>query len=582
MENFLDISVIEVQEVEISNVIDPEGEYEVEVIDPMEYMFDNLMKKIDSNPANRGQAVALLQPAPPASGVCTLAASSASAGTVAALHPEAGSLHTPSSLESREHSIIRQVDETYLTENTVLVMRLKKDIDELKNKKIVEMEELLELKSKKEEARAELEAIKTDIAKHQTFFSSLKQFNDQTAAEEREREAAATSASVSAASPRVLLPPASDPSRIQIIQPRAASTSSTSTSAQPQLPDLVNHDGQPRPAVGAKTQSHPQPAQLVAASAGVSPVLAYKSSDSVQQRPVESCAQQQRQQQLHNRPQLHPHPHPLQHQQQQRQHNIPAMAQQLPQHLQHHQQQLHKQQQMHQQQQMQQQLHLQHHQQKQMQQHHQMLQQQKHLQQQQQQQQQMQQQRQKAATFSSPLGQYVPQAAPGPGLYRGPATLPLPVVSSGPSVVPLPGQSPVQTAALQTASVPAEVRRSSSGSLQEVIRSASGSGAQPQEVRRSSSGSLTSPDPSQGPPPVIIRPRAFCREVPPEPSAAKPRAAPQEVTAFMPRGAAMARPQEAAAPQPGPGAGLARRQAAVDPTSAAVRSILEADTLRAR
>ena len=88
MENFLDILVIEVQEVEISNVIDPEGEYEVEVIDPMEYMFDNLMKKIDSNPANRGQAVALLQPAPPASGVCTLAASSASAGTVAALHPE--------------------------------------------------------------------------------------------------------------------------------------------------------------------------------------------------------------------------------------------------------------------------------------------------------------------------------------------------------------------------------------------------------------------------------------------------------------------------------------------------------------
>ena len=191
-----------------------------------------------------------------------------------------GSLHTPSSLESREHSIIRQVDETYLTENTVLVMRLKKDIDELKNKKIVEMEELLELKSKKEEARAELEAIKTDIAKHQTFFSSLKQFNDQTAAEEREREAAATSASVSAASPRVLLPPASDPSRIQIIQPRAASIStSTSTSAQPQLPDLVNHDGQPRPAAGAKT--HPQPAQLVPASAGVSPVLAYKSSDSV-------------------------------------------------------------------------------------------------------------------------------------------------------------------------------------------------------------------------------------------------------------------------------------------------------------
>ena len=152
----------------------------------MEYMFDNLMKKIDSNPANRGQAAALLQPAPPASSVCTLATSSASAGTVA-LHPEAGSLHTPSTLESREHSIIRQVDETYLTENTVLVMRLKKDIDELKNKKIVEMEELLELKSKKEEARAELEAIKTDIAKHQTFFSSLKQFNDQTAADERER-----------------------------------------------------------------------------------------------------------------------------------------------------------------------------------------------------------------------------------------------------------------------------------------------------------------------------------------------------------------------------------------------------------
>ena len=111
-----------------------------------------------------------------------IATSSASAGRVA-LQPEAWSLHPPSTLESREHSIIRQVDETYLTENTVLVMRLKKDIDELKNKKIVEMEELLELKSKKEEARAELEAIKTDIAKHQTFLSSLKQFNDQTAAE---------------------------------------------------------------------------------------------------------------------------------------------------------------------------------------------------------------------------------------------------------------------------------------------------------------------------------------------------------------------------------------------------------------
>ena len=130
VENFLLVSVIEVQEVEISNVIDPEGEYEVEVIDPMEYMFDNLMKKIDSNPANRGQAVALLQPAPPASSVCTLATSAASAETVA-LHPEAGSLHPPSTLESREHSIIRQVDETYLTENTVLVMRLKKDIDKL-------------------------------------------------------------------------------------------------------------------------------------------------------------------------------------------------------------------------------------------------------------------------------------------------------------------------------------------------------------------------------------------------------------------------------------------------------------------
>ena len=82
-----------------------------------------------------------------------------------ALQPEAGSLHPPSPLESREHRIIRQVDETYLTENTVLVMRLKKDIDELKNKKILEMEELLELKSKKEEARAELEAIKSELEK---------------------------------------------------------------------------------------------------------------------------------------------------------------------------------------------------------------------------------------------------------------------------------------------------------------------------------------------------------------------------------------------------------------------------------
>ena len=544
--NLLNISVIEFQEVEISNV--PEGEYEVEVIDPMEHMFDNLMKKINSNPA--------------------LETSSASAKTVA-LQPEAGSLHTPSSLESREHSIIRQVDETYLTENTVLLMRLKKDIyklkkvidelktkkiakmeelleleskkeearaklealktdirdiaktyltentvlvmrlkkviDELKTKKIAKMEELLELKSKKEEARAELEAIKTDIAKHQTVFSSLKQFNDQTEEEERERGAATL------ASARVLLPPASDPSSIS-----PSSSTSTSAQPQPQLQDLVNHDGQPQSAAGAKTPSHPQPAQLVPASAGVSPVLAYKSSEAVQQRPVESCAQQQRQQQLHTRPQLHPHPHPLQHQQQLRQHNIPAMAQQ-----------------------------------------------------------QLQQHWQKAATLSSPLAQYVPQVAPGPGHYRGPATLPLETSTSGLQLA----QSPMQATAMQTLSIPAEVRRSPSGSLQEVIRSALGSGALPQEDRRSASGSLTSPDPSQDPPPVIIRPRAFCREVPPDSSAAKPRAVPKEATVFMPRKSGMSRLQEAAAPQPGVGSGLARRQ---DPTSATVMSIMGTDTPRAK
>ena len=394
----------------MSNVMVPDGEYEMEVIDPMEHMFDNNMKKIDSIPAT----------------------SSASAGTVT-LHRGAGSLHPPSSLESREHSIIRQVDETYLTEN-ILVMRLKKDIDELKDKKIVELEELLELESKKEVARAELESIKTDIAKYQTFFSLLKQLYDQTAPKEREREAVATAAS--------------DPS----IHPRAASSSSsTSTLAQPHLPDPVYHDGQPRPAAGAKTKSYHHPAQLVPASAWVSPVMAHKSSEAVQQRPVESCVQQQRQQQLHTRPQLHPHPHPLQHPQQLRQHNIPAMAQQLL--LQH---------------------------------------------------------RQKAATLSSPLSQSMLQVAPGPSNYRGPATLPQ--LSSGPSsVVPLPGQSPVQTV-----SVPAEVRMSASGSLISLASSAS-------------CHYPTSPDPSQAPPPVIIRPRAFCREVPSEPSTAKRRSPAQEV-----------------------------------------------------
>ena len=125
------------------------------------------------------------------------------------------------------------------------------DLDELKNKKMQELEEIMEIKENKEKAMIELDNVKKDIEKQRAILASFTSYaNDQA----RRRD--------STPSPQAQVTPASYPSRPGIpLQMRPGLPQSQTASIV--LPDLINHETS-----GAEAGSQPSQGRMIMSNNG--------------------------------------------------------------------------------------------------------------------------------------------------------------------------------------------------------------------------------------------------------------------------------------------------------------------------
>ena len=107
----------------------------------------------------------------------------------------------------------------------------------MKNQKIKEMEELLEMMSKKEIAKLELENLRTDIQTHHNFLKSLKKLHEESLNRPLDYSTRRSPDNTRRQAQAQVLP-----RRSQEVAVTAPTTSSTAPVASVALPDLINHE----------------------------------------------------------------------------------------------------------------------------------------------------------------------------------------------------------------------------------------------------------------------------------------------------------------------------------------------------
>ena len=210
----------------------------VEGVNTMEYMVENLMKKIDENKSTGTELSLTSKPA--TSQTMTNFNSDSQSGR----HGYQNSL-----TENIEK--LKKVFWQLLMQNQVEIIIVLQDLDDLKNKKMQELEEIMEIKENKEKAMIELDTVKKDIEKQRAVLASFTSYaNDQA----RRRD--------STPSPQAQVTPISYPSRPGIpLQMRPGLPQNQTASIV--LPDLINHETS-----GAEAGSQPSQGRMIMSHSG--------------------------------------------------------------------------------------------------------------------------------------------------------------------------------------------------------------------------------------------------------------------------------------------------------------------------
>ena len=163
---------------------------EVEVIDPINYMQENLWKKINQNqsvtlPSSSALTYApQISPLPPSNAPLQLPTANNWPRGSPSMRVSDNIMGSPppQRLTPQQQTPVINIKEKLQVENELAEARselnkIKSDLDDLKNKKIKEMEELLDLKSQKENTKTELETLKLELLKQKSFLFSVQKEN---------------------------------------------------------------------------------------------------------------------------------------------------------------------------------------------------------------------------------------------------------------------------------------------------------------------------------------------------------------------------------------------------------------------
>ena len=210
----------------------------LEGVNTMEYMVENLMKKIDENKSTDTES--------------SLTSKPATSQTMTNFNTDSQSgRHGYQNSLTENIEKLKKVFWQLLMQSKVEIIIVLQDLDELKNKKMQELEEIMEIKENKEKAMIELDTVKKDIEKQRAVLASFTSYaNDQA----RRRD--------STPSPQAQVTPISYPSRPGIpLQMRPGFIQNQTAAIV--LPDLINHETS-----GAEAGSQPSQGRMIMSNSG--------------------------------------------------------------------------------------------------------------------------------------------------------------------------------------------------------------------------------------------------------------------------------------------------------------------------